>query len=287
MADAPGHLLGQLIGGILEIATEPVLRDLAVKHGMYLDTKGLREGIRTGQLLSLPDRDGNKHDLDFVLERSGKVDEAGVFAAFVECAWRRYTKHSKAKAQEIQGAVLPLVQKWSEVAPVPAAIVAGQWSRPSIKQLESAGFVVLQLDFQLTVETFAKFGIDIKGRDKVPDEFWQGQVDMLRSMSKTDLKILAETIRQDNAEDFQSFVDELEARIVRTVEVVRFYPIHGRSFEFGSLSEAIDALHGYDNQSSAHPLIRYEFEVVYTNGDTIKASYSSIIASEEFLKRLI
>ena len=209
MAEAPGHLLGQLIGGLLELATEPVLRELSVKHELHLDTKGLRPGVRSGKLLSLPDSEGNKHDLDFVFERQG-----GAYAAFIECAWRRYTKHSKAKAQEIQGAVLPLVRKWAALGPVPAAVVAGQWSRPAIKQLESSGFVVLQLDFQATVDTFARFGIDIKGRDTIPDEFWQTQVELIRALPDAERTRLAETLRQQNLADFTSFAQELGSGLI-------------------------------------------------------------------------
>jgi hypothetical protein len=286
VADAPGHLLGQLIGGLLETATEPPLRELVARHKLYLDVKGERPGVRAGKLLSLPDGDGNKHDLDFVIERPGTDGEGGHYAAFIECAWRRYTKHSKAKAQEIQGAVLPLVQKWAEVGPVPAVVVAGQWSRPSIKQLESAGFVVLELDFQTTLETFAKFGIDIKGRDKVADQFWQEQVDRLRHLSNDELDALAATLRKDHLEDFESFIAELEKRIVRTVEIVRFYPIHGKSFEFASLDEAINGLHQYDPDADHHPLIHFEFEIIYTNGDAIRGKYTSVHSAEEFLRRL-
>lgn len=287
MADAPGHLLGQLIGGLLEMASEPPLRELAARHGLYLDVKGDRPGIRQGKLLSLPDSNGNKHDLDFVIERPGIEGSRGEYAAFIECAWRRYTKHSKAKAQEIQGAVLPLVHTWAEVGPVPAVVVAGQWSRPSIKQLESVGFVVLQLEFRTTVKTFARFGIDIEGRDKVADEFWQEQVDRIRCFQDIDLQALAEAIRTEQGEDFQSFVEELEKRIVRTVEIVRFYPIHGKSFEFSSLTDAIAGLRNYDPDADKHPLIHFEFEVIYTNADTIRGKYNSVRAAEEFLRRLM
>lgn len=291
MADAPGHLLGQLIGGILETATEPVLRELAAKHGLYVDTKGPRPGVRKGQLLTLLDSDGNKHDLDFVVERGGTAEGVGSYAAFVECAWRRLTKHSKAKAQEIQGAVLPLLSRWSNIGPIPAAVVAGKWSRPSIKQLETCGFVVLQLDFDSTVEVFEGFGINIKGpedipSDKIPDSFWATQNQRWQALSNVELAKMASALRNTNKDDFASFSAELEARIIRTVSIVKFHPVHGCSYELGSIELAIDAMHAYDS-SVTHPLIRFEFEVIYTNGDSIRGAYSSIEAAEEFLRRLL
>ena len=41
MSAAPGHLLGQLIGNLLEDAVKPELQSLADDHGIYLDYKAL------------------------------------------------------------------------------------------------------------------------------------------------------------------------------------------------------------------------------------------------------
>ena len=45
---------------------------------------------------------GNVHDLDYVFEQGGTEATIGQPKAFIEIAWRRYTKHSRNKAQEIQ-----------------------------------------------------------------------------------------------------------------------------------------------------------------------------------------
>lgn len=71
MADAPGHLLGQIIGNTLEDSLEPLLRQVAVENGLYLDKKGSR-AARSGLKCTWTDGLGNAHDLDFVLERAGK-----------------------------------------------------------------------------------------------------------------------------------------------------------------------------------------------------------------------
>jgi hypothetical protein len=107
MAISPGHKFGQLIGEVLEMAIEPILSEFAKQQGLFLDKKGPRP-VRDGQKVCWTDLNGNKHDLDFVLERGGTPDRFGVPVAFIEAAWRRYTKHSRNKAQEIQGAILPL-----------------------------------------------------------------------------------------------------------------------------------------------------------------------------------
>jgi len=115
MAEAPGHRLGQIIGETLEASIEPVLKGLAKEHGLYLDSAGHRPA-RQGKKVTWVDDRGNRHDLDFVLERGGTDEKLGTPAAFIEIAWRRYTKHSKAKAQEIQGAIEPLFARFSKLS---------------------------------------------------------------------------------------------------------------------------------------------------------------------------
>ncbi|PYU96302.1 MAG: hypothetical protein DMG25_02190, partial [Acidobacteria bacterium] len=64
------------------------------------------------------------HDLDYVLERGGTEDTLGVPIAFIESAWRRYTKHSKNKAQEIEAAVMPIALTFARHQPFCGAVVA-------------------------------------------------------------------------------------------------------------------------------------------------------------------
>lgn len=106
MAESPAHRFGQIVGEVLEAGVTPLLTAFAEKHGLYLDRQGERP-CRPGKRCSWLDLNNNKHDLDFVLERGGSADKLGVPAAFIETAWRRYTKHSRNKAQEIQGAIIP------------------------------------------------------------------------------------------------------------------------------------------------------------------------------------
>src|ERR1700733_10421415 len=109
MAQSPSHKWGQIIGQeFLEVAIEPLIRKAATKHHLYMDQKG-RRSTRKGSKVGWVDLYGSTHDLDFVLERNGTNDLIGTPVAFIEPAWRRYTKRSRNKAQEIQGAILPLV----------------------------------------------------------------------------------------------------------------------------------------------------------------------------------
>src|SRR5687768_7495066 len=116
MARSPAHKFGQILGTVLEEAIHPLLQSFAEQHDLYLDSKGPRS-CRPGVKCSWVDLNGNSHDLDFVLERGGSRDQVGTPVAFVETAWRRYTKHSRNKVQEIQGAIEPLAETHRNVGP--------------------------------------------------------------------------------------------------------------------------------------------------------------------------
>lgn len=94
MGQSPGHRFGQIIGDTLEAGIRPLLAEFARTHGLYLDGKGAR-ACRSGKKCSWVDLNGNAHDLDFVLERGGTAEKIGMPAAFIETAWRRYTKQSQ------------------------------------------------------------------------------------------------------------------------------------------------------------------------------------------------
>jgi hypothetical protein len=139
MAKAPGHQLGQIIGVALEAAIGPYLHEIAKEFDLYLDQTGPRPA-RPGSKVTWVDSLGNKHDLDYVFERGGTASEIGVPVAFIESAWRRYTKHSRNKAQEIQGAILPLLATHSESKPFAGVVLAGVFTDGSLEQLRSTDF---------------------------------------------------------------------------------------------------------------------------------------------------
>ncbi len=127
MAEAAGHKFGQFIGEYCEALVEPLLQEFAAKHNLFLDKKGTRPA-RSGKKVRWVDSYGNRHELDYVLERGGAPEKVGTPVAFIESAWRRYTKHSRNKAQEIQGAVLPLAVKHHFSSPMLGCILAGVYT---------------------------------------------------------------------------------------------------------------------------------------------------------------
>jgi len=86
MALSPSHKLGQIIGFVLESVIDQALRPLAANYGLYLDKQGPRPARNARKKVTWVDDLGNKHDLDYVLERGGSAEVVGAPAAFIESA---------------------------------------------------------------------------------------------------------------------------------------------------------------------------------------------------------
>jgi hypothetical protein len=283
VAEAPGHRLGQIIGDALELAVEPMLRAFAAGHDLYLDKKQARptrEGVKCTWVDSL----GNSHDLDFVLERGGSRTRVGTPAAFVETAWRRYTKHSRAKAQEIQGAILPLLGTHANVKPFAGAVVAGRWTSGALQQMRSSGLSVLHIDYDEIVEVFSTVGVDIDSHEDTPDSYLQTQVNQWLTLSGKQRATVGDGLRACAPERFAAFQDQLEQVILRRVERVTVLPLHGAEIECRGASEAIEAITAYRTPGESAGLVRIEVVVRYSNSDQIQAELRSASDAVDFLR---
>jgi hypothetical protein len=284
MGVSPSHRFGQILGEVLEKAVEPIVAAQAQKHHLYLDKKGAR-ACRKGAKLSWLDVNGNTHDLDFVLERAGSATVQGTPAAFIEVAWRRYTKHSRAKAQEIQGAIMPLLERHNKSAPFIGVVIAGVFTDPALQQLKSLGFSVLFIPTASIVKAFAKVGIDAVADEDTPDEDFRKQVDLYEALSLEKKASLAAALLDDHQEDVKVFSAAMEKVLSRQIERVLVLPLHGSMIEFKTVEDALASLQGYDQEAVSNPaFVRYEIEVWYDNGNTLRGTFHDKESAIAFLE---
>ena len=277
-------VLGQIIGDVLEAGIKPQLIPFAQTHGLFLDTKGKRPARGKRKKVSWKDEFGNTHDLDFVLERGGTSEQVGIPVAFIESAWRRYTKHSRNKAQEIQGAILPLRFKYRGVAPFMGVILAGVFTDGAIKQLRSQGFEVLLLPYKSVVDAFAIVKINANLDETTPDATVQKEVDKWQKVSTKRRQVVAEAIVSSNKCAVDQFIGKLKSSIERTVKTIWIIPLHGHETELKSVHQAIEFVSGYDDSINVSEFVRYEIRIEFNNTDTIFGSFSGKQSALDFLE---
>lgn len=280
MAKSAAHKWGQIVGDFLEELFEAELASFAKKHNLYLDKKGIRPA-RNGKKVTWIDSYGNAHDLDFVLERNGDANHIGEPVAFIESAWRRYTKHSRNKAQEIQGAILPLVATHKNFAPFIGVILAGEFTHGALVQLKSIGFNVLYFPYEMILKAFDSFGIDAGSEESTSEKEFQNKI---KKWSKLrDKNKLAETILQLNADEIETFFSRFEKSVSRYIIAISVTPLHGQLSRLNSIDQAIKFIKTYNATSERLPVVKYEITIKYNNEDIIEGVFNDAEAAIGFL----
>ena len=237
MAKSPSHKWGQIIGGFIEEVFASQLAKFARKHKLFLDTQGKRPA-RKGKKVSWLDSFENSHDLDFVLERNGTKNKIGEPVAFIESTWRRYTKHSRNKAQEIQGAILPLVTTHKNFAPFMGVMLAGEFTGGALNQLKSLGFNVLYFPYDLILQSFNKYGIDASTEEDTTEKNFLDKIQKWENFDKKNN--LARYLLKVNKNEVDNFFGNLEKAVSRFIDSISVLPLHGTSSTLTTVEEAID-----------------------------------------------
>ncbi len=281
MGKSFSHKFGQTIGELLELALLPHFEKFSRKHKLFLDKKGSRKA-RPGKKVTWKDAKGNKHDLDLVLERGGKESKIGSPVAFIESAWRRGTRHSKNKVQEIQAAINPIVQLHHETVCFKGAILGGDFTTPSLVQLRSDNFTILHFPTAVFVAAFKKFNLDIFSDDATEEAEFARRIQIWESFA--DKNKLLETLIKLNKNAVKTFFNSLSNAVSRSIERIIIVPLHGQENNLNNILEALDFLKKYSEDKIKLPVIKYEITIKYNTGDRIEAVFNDKKDCMKFLE---
>ena len=243
MAQSLAHRWGQIIGDVFEKFVRGILGEVAARQGLYLDYQGPRPARGGYGKVTWQDGYGNKHDLDYVLERGGSDTIRGTPAAFIESAWRRYTKHSKNKVQKIEAAVMPVALTFSRQQPFCGAVLAGEFTTNALQQLESKGFGVLHIPYDSILASFNDLGIDASskdGRKGTSERHFREKIAKWESLqSPRAVARLLANLHALHAVEIANFKKRLDEALTRRITSVRLTVLRGHSVEHMDLESAI------------------------------------------------
>lgn len=285
MAKSPAHRWGQIIGDVLEEAFRPVVQQVANAYGLYLDYKRKR-AARTSLTVSWTDQYGNAHLLDYVLERGGTETKLGLPVAFIETAFRRYTKHSKNKAQEIEGAIVPLADTYSYLHPFRGAILAGVFTGNSLTQLRSRGFDIIYIPYEDVLRAFNTVGIDASCEEETTDVDFQEKVDQWANLSAGERSKVSVALVQLATTQTATFVDALNRKLARQIQSVTVTVLHGRAQDLTTVAAAIEYIESYSATAVTDaPALKFEIQVRYNNGDVVGGIFHDRADAIAYLKK--
>jgi hypothetical protein len=295
MAESLAHRWGQIIGDGFEMFVRNILGEVAHRHKLYLDFKRPRATRRGQGKVTWQDGYGNKHDLDYVLERGGTEEKLGVPIAFIESAWRRYTKHSKNKVQEIEAAVMPVALTFSRHQPFCGAVLAGEFTRNALQQLESKGFGVLHIPYDSILAAFKELGIDASSEDGVAgttEKQFREKIAKWESLAQPKAtNLLLTKIHALHGREIEDFKQRLEDALNRQVATVRLTVLRGHSVECSDVDSAIaylieeeksDRLREDGEQREA-----FEVQVRFNTGARIEATFPKRAEAIAFLRTFV
>jgi len=284
MAESFAHKWGQVIGNLFQASLREVLQEAADRHGLYLDYQRER-AARPGKRVTWQDRNGNLHDLDYVLERGGTEAVRGLPAAFIETAWRRYTKHSRNKAQEIQGAVLALAETYSHLRPFLGIVLAGVFTEGSLHQLRSCGFTVAYFPYDTIVRAFAVVGIDAAFGEQTEEKEFRRKIRQFQGLSRKQVARIKKSLVNPDKPPMSEFLAALHASLARGVQGITVAVLHGQPRPMATVAEAIVYIQGYEEtKGCVAPVLKYEIRVRYNTGDVIDAIFQEKPDAIRFLQ---
>ncbi|WP_204104655.1 MULTISPECIES: hypothetical protein [Spirulina sp. CCY15215] len=295
MARSPAHQFGQNLGKFVENVVlnhilKPRLQEFTESQNYYLDWQRNRTA-RQGKKVTWKDRHGNKHDLDFVIEIDGTEDEIGKPIAFIEAAWRRYTKHSKNKAQEIQGSVLPIIEYHKLSAPFYGVVLAGKFTQPALQQLENNGFSVIYIPYEAVITAFREIDFDIAFNEETVGKSYTIAVEKLKNLRISEQEKIKEHLIKNSQDQIAQdqidrFMDRLQAVLKRYIVKISLIPLFGKKYEFEAIDNILIDLEQLDFFNPEGEFERFKVTIDYSNGDIIRATFREKRQLIQFLEQL-
>jgi hypothetical protein len=290
MAQSPAHKFGQCLGKFIEDIVlnnilKPRLQEFTQSQNYYLDWQRDR-AARKGKKVTWEDKHGNKHDLDFVIEINGTEDRIGQPIAFIEAAWRRYTKHSKNKAQEIQGSVLPIVECHQLSAPFYGVVLAGEFTEPALQQLENNGFAVIYIPYKSVIAAFKEINFDIAFGEDTANLDYTNAIEKITNLSITEKEKINNYLINNSYNRINRFMERLKAVLKRYIVKIILSPLFGKKYEFKTVNDILIDLDQFDLSNPEGEFERFEVTIDYSNGDTIRATFQDKRQLIKFLKQI-
>lgn len=200
-------------------------------------------------------------------------------------AWRRYTKQSRNKTGEIEGALLPLKDTYPTCRFL-GAIVAGEYTDGGKRQLESHGIVVFHIPFDQFARCFRKQGVELSYPESATSEQKLAPIRQWEALSPRKVVALRSCIEKAITHGYSAFRNSLQEALLRRVESIRVFPLYGTEHVFSSVREAMKALHQFEEaEVHEHPLVKFELQLRFSNGDKVDAAFHAKEAVLDFLAK--
>lgn len=278
-----GHKLGQLIGDWFEeYFVLPLLKTVANELHLFIDSRFIKRAVR-GSKIEWLDSDGNRVDYDYVLELHGSENEIGIPVAFVECFWRRGARHSKDKARDDSGKLMPMRETYP-TARFLAIVAAGDFTKPARDLIRSREIDLFYVPKEKIIKAFSDNGLVMDYPDNSTETEKQRLVSVFEKAFTLDKKeqVQHSLMTQVGIPTINSYVDRVRAVLSALPQEIRFVLRHDSTpLIFDSLAEVSKFL-TKPNFKMGKPHKSYLYQITFSDG----SEFEKTVASLQRLKQL-
>lgn len=273
-----GHKLGQLLGDWFEqFFVLPLLRRVADHLKLYLDCRFCRRKAREGDRIIWKDVEGNEVDYDFVMELDGSDEQLGIPVAFFECFWRRGKRHSKDKARDDTGKLLPM-RDVHPTARFLGIVAGGDFTAPARALVQNRQIDLFYVPKAKIVSAFEKNGLQIDYPDRLPEPEKAKLADAFEAgLTPTKKTKTAATLRQLIGEvSLDTYVDRVRAALGALPQEIRIIAQRESKPEvFETIADATAFLQ--DPKFDFSTLVEnFVYEITYTDGTEFERMLGTI-----------
>jgi hypothetical protein len=272
-----GHKLGQLIGDWYEeYFIFPLLQEVGKALNLFVDSRFIHRKAREAKIL-WSDLDGNLVDYDFVLELGGSDSKLGIPVAFIECFWRRGSRHSKDKARDDSGKLMPMRETYP-TARFLGIVAAGDFTKPARELVRSREIDLFYVPKDKIVTAFQLCGLNMDYPDKLPEDEKAKIVERFEAQfdSSKKYEVQEALYRLVGDATIKSYGDRVRASLSALPQEIRFVLRHdSQPITFETVTAATDFLKA-PRFNMTSPIESYLYQVTYSDGSEFEKSVSTL-----------
>lgn len=286
-----GHKLGQTVGDWYEqYFVFPMLAKIANKLQLRLASRFIPNSVTVWK-----DIDGNEVDYDFVMSLCDQRQNI-MPVAFFESFWRRGTRHSKDKARDDCGKLMPMKNTYSTTRLL-SIVAAGDFTAPAREYVHSRNIDLFYIAKPFIIEAWRINGFVIDYADNLPEQLKADLVNKLENAISTRPswgQVVAETLQglDGISTQISSFLALIYSKLSAIPVEYRIVIAQKSDSVNFSTYQQVDAF--LNSQSNHNPLsfphTVYSYEVDFGNGDFFirdNLTFNEMMIEHNNLKKLI
>ena len=292
-----GHRLGQLIGDWFEeFFVLPLMTKVSKELNLFVDNRFVERPIR-GDKIIWQDVDGNQVDYDFVLELNGTPSQLGLPVAFIETFWRRGSRHSKDKARDDSGKLMPMRMTYP-TARFLGIVSGGDFTRPARELVRSREIHLFYVPKQKIIKAFEEHQLIMDYPDKADEEQKQQMASEFEANFSTEKKkaVANSLIELIGKATVESYIAGVRSQLSALPQEIRFILRQDSApVVFDSIDEATEFLISPDF-AMVPQRVSYVYQITYSDGsefeqtalslDELRALHHQITALAEHMNSL-